>query len=103
MSLLEGFAALDPRWKLAGVLGGLLLLTTQCAARSTPASIPAEIEKGSILLGFQLAGEEAVYAESGMEVLDVHGDWVQIRFGQDKASDRWFNFGEMAAFMLAPQ
>lgn len=102
MTLLEGLLALDPKWKLAGAAVGFLFLATRCGGATAESTIPAALEEGAVLIGFQLPGEEAIYDEAGFEVLEVRGDWVQVRIGQDKASDRWFNFAHMTAFMLAP-
>ena len=101
MTFLEGILALDPKWKLAGAAVGLLFLATRCGGAELESTIPTALEKGTILVGFQLPGEEAIYNEAGFEVLEVKGDWVKLRIGQDSASDRWFNFAHMTAFMLA--
>ena len=91
------FKGLNLKWKL-GLGAAALFLLFSAGGEDDPAR-PGDLASGDVLAGFQLQGEKPLFHEGGIEVLQVRGAWVEVRFGDDEKSDRWFNFDYMKAYM----
>ena len=96
-SLWHWFLALDLKWRLG--MGAAFLWWLWPSAPG--AGVPGSLEEGMRLAGLQLQGEKPLYSDGGIHVLDIDGSWVQVRLGEDEATDRWFNFDYVAGFMPA--
>ena len=90
---------LSTPWKVALGAGALLLLASAMGG-DDDAALPSAIRPGAKLAGLQLQGEKAMYHEHGIEVTDVNGEWVEVRFGEDDKTRRWFHFTYVAGFKL---
>jgi hypothetical protein len=99
-SLAARFQALSLPWKIALGAGTLFLLASAFGGDEA-IRLPPGIEEGAKLAGLQIQGEKAMYHEQGIVVTDVAGTWVEVRFGDDEKSLRWFNFDYVAGLKLA--
>ena len=98
----ERIRTLPLRWKLLGGLF-LVLLFSAALGGESPGLVPPGVEPGAVLAGIQLPGEQPLYHEQGLHVVDVEGPWVALRFGLEQKSVRWFNFRHVAGCMPAPE
>ena len=93
------WSALALGWKLALCgLGALVLISAW--GDDGGGMVPPDVERGAVLSGLQLQGEKPLYSDDGIEVTDVAGSWVEVQFGADEDSRRWFNFDYVAAIKL---